>query len=431
MSRVLAALFFALTLACAAAPAAHAHGTPLPLAAWGDFGAETARCQRVLGQTVTRCAREIFAAHRACVEPQLRGAPCNFNARSLAIRQARARVLDRIEAACTDTDATRLQFLGVHEALADATSTCRQLERELFTAVYGPAMVGDFEQYVVAELTPDSAACVVAAAERAAALLRVSAREQLASLDRIAAQDLPLEHKTALIDRGRARLAEAGAHAARAALCTPATFENLYGRTPEAFAADLAARADCLASGVYVQDALLCPAAVCGNGMEEPGEDCDDGNTIETDACRNDCTLNDCVVHAGTFAAIEDLIFEQRGCANDACHGETAGGGLDLRIGDAYDQLVDVPATSTDQARVAPGNPEASRLWLLLAKATLGREDVPGRPMPPPGEGQPLTADELEALRLWIAAGAPQTGTVAGTGPRLGACLPPAPAERK
>ncbi len=433
MCRTFTALLSALTLTCAAA-AVHAHGDPLPLSAWGDFGAGTAHCQRALGQAVARCADEIFAAHRACIEPQLRGEPCNLNARSLAIRTARARVLERIEAACTDTDATRLQFLGVHEALADATSTCRQLEKELFTAVYGPALVGDFDEPpVVAEVTPDTAACLHAAADRAVDLLRVTTREQRSALDRIAAHALPLDGKTAVIDRFHARAAGASAHAARrtAAGCAAATFTAIYGRSIDTFAADLAARAECLAAGVYVQDALVCPAAVCGNGMEELGEDCDDGNTDDTDACRNDCTRGDCLVHAGTFAAIEDLLFEQRGCAVDACHGDSAAGELDLRLGDAYDQLVGVPSPATGQPRVAPGDPEASRLWQLLARATLGRDDLPGPPMPPPGEGDPLSADELEAVRLWIAGGAPRTGAIAGTGPLLGVCLPPPAAERK
>ena len=30
--------------------------------------------------------------------------------------------------------------------------------------------------------------------------------------------------------------------------------------------------------------------ARCGNGIVEPGEECDDGNTVDTDDCRNDCT---------------------------------------------------------------------------------------------------------------------------------------------
>jgi cysteine-rich repeat protein len=34
--------------------------------------------------------------------------------------------------------------------------------------------------------------------------------------------------------------------------------------------------------------------AVCGDGRVDPGERCDDGNRIDTDRCRNDCTLARC-----------------------------------------------------------------------------------------------------------------------------------------
>jgi cysteine-rich repeat protein len=33
---------------------------------------------------------------------------------------------------------------------------------------------------------------------------------------------------------------------------------------------------------------------VCGNGITTPGEDCDDGNTVDTDGCTNDCRLPRC-----------------------------------------------------------------------------------------------------------------------------------------
>src|SRR5213083_277673 len=34
--------------------------------------------------------------------------------------------------------------------------------------------------------------------------------------------------------------------------------------------------------------------ALCGNGIVEPGEECDDGNRVDTDDCRNDCTRTVC-----------------------------------------------------------------------------------------------------------------------------------------
>ncbi len=37
-----------------------------------------------------------------------------------------------------------------------------------------------------------------------------------------------------------------------------------------------------------------CPTQVCGNGVQELGEACDDGNLLEGDGCDNDCTIGSC-----------------------------------------------------------------------------------------------------------------------------------------
>ncbi|MBI2377065.1 MAG: Ig-like domain-containing protein [Deltaproteobacteria bacterium] len=41
-------------------------------------------------------------------------------------------------------------------------------------------------------------------------------------------------------------------------------------------------------------DCTLVPAPVCGNGVVEAGEGCDDGNSIDTDACLNSCVVASC-----------------------------------------------------------------------------------------------------------------------------------------
>ncbi len=410
--------------AALAAQRADAHGTPLPLSAWGDFGPAAARCQRVLGQAATQCALDVWALRRACIGAQLHGQACDANATTVAVRAARQRALDKVDGACTDDGVIALKFVDRQEALSDVTSICRQLERELITAAYGPGLVGSSADYVVGEASPARAACLDAGAARATELLRFAAREERAPFDLVASQSMAPEEKFAVVARGeeRATRARASVAARTSATCDAAAFAALYGHSIDQFVADVGSRADCLVGGVYVQSALRCPAPVCGNGMEEAGEECDDGNADDTDACRADCVRTDCPVYATTFDLLQDAIFDSHGCSDDACHGDANAGGLDLRIGVAYDNLVGVPSMSSDLARVAPGDAEHSRLWLLLAKATLGRDDVPGRPMPidPPA----LTPDELEAVRLWINANARRTGTVAGTGALLHACLP-------
>ena len=125
----------------------------------------------------------------------------------------------------------------------------------------------------------------------------------------------------------------------------------------------------------------------------------------------------------GTFAGIQTKIFERRGCTQEACHGSAKSGGLDLTPGNAYASLYGIRATSSALARVEPGDEERSFLWLKLAAATRpGQYQVAGSPMP--SGLAPLSEDELELLRLWIYAGAPETGVVNGSQQLLGACLP-------
>jgi hypothetical protein len=86
----------------------------------------------------------------------------------------------------------------------------------------------------------------------------------------------------------------------------------------------------------------------------------------------------------------------------------------------AYDQLVGVESTEVPGLlRVKAGDAELSFLYEKLASAT-----PQGFGSRMPLGGDPLTTQELEAVRLWIEGGAPETGTVDGTGELLGVCLP-------
>lgn len=118
------------------------------------------------------------------------------------------------------------------------------------------------------------------------------------------------------------------------------------------------------------------------------------------------------LVFDSTFEAIQEVIFDRGGCL--VCHGSDASGGLDLSHDVAYDNLVDVKASQSTLLLVEPKQVHRSYLYQKLAERTdPGHYTISGAPMPPNGAG--LTAGQLEVLRMWIAAGAPRTGSVLPT----------------
>lgn len=172
-----------------------------------------------------------------------------------------------------------------------------------------------------------------------------------------------------------------------------------------------------------------CPLQICGNGTVELGEECDDGNLDDGDGCTTECTIDECggQTFASTWEAIQQRVFADGGCTNLICHGASPGQGeLDLRPENAHAQLVNHPSSPISPLdRVEPGDESLSFLYHKLAAATLPAQypSVPGSPMP--SGLPPLSTDLLEAVRLWIRAGAPATGVVEGTAPLLASCLPP------
>jgi hypothetical protein len=111
-----------------------------------------------------------------------------------------------------------------------------------------------------------------------------------------------------------------------------------------------------------------------------------------------------------TFAKdIQKKIFDTT-CATQFCHGASAASaGLDLSEGAAYTNLVNVPAANeaakaAGLVRVLPSDPADSFLLQKLS-GTLGA----GEGVPMPLVGGPLPASDIDTIRRWIAAGAPET----------------------
>src|SRR5688572_15597314 len=118
----------------------------------------------------------------------------------------------------------------------------------------------------------------------------------------------------------------------------------------------------------------------------------------------------------GTFDRIQKQILNQS-CAVSGCHdSQTLAGGMTLEQGTAYAALVGVAPSNTaaDGAgwlRVAPGDPATSfvfhKLTGDLPDASFGARMPWGKPK--------LDQLLIDVIELWIAAGAPETGWVAGT----------------
>jgi hypothetical protein len=162
---------------------------------------------------------------------------------------------------------------------------------------------------------------------------------------------------------------------------------------------------------------LSCAAALAACGGSSGGGAGPDPITPGTPSCEAGES------YQSTFEAIQKVVFEKHGCTQQVCHGSAASGGLDLSPDVAFANLFEDKSLGSPLSRVAPGDKDRSYLWLKLAASTRpGTVDIGGAPMP---LGLPaLSENELEALRLWIYAGAPETGTVMGTEGLLDACLP-------
>src|SRR5688572_7060559 len=126
-----------------------------------------------------------------------------------------------------------------------------------------------------------------------------------------------------------------------------------------------------------------------------------------------DPATSGCPTYDSAFEAIQKSIFERRGCTATACHGSAAAGELDLRADVAFNNLVNAASAGSGLKRVNPSRVKDSYLFQKLAARSdpgLVTSPIAGAPMPLSGEA--LTPQELEAVRLWIEAAAPEEGSI-------------------
>jgi hypothetical protein len=133
---------------------------------------------------------------------------------------------------------------------------------------------------------------------------------------------------------------------------------------------------------------------------------------------------SDCSQYTGSYQRIQSVIFDGYNCTNSNCHGGGANSGnLDLDPNVSHQNLfrVEASANLTEPTQlVYPGEQGLSFLYQKLAAATDGTGLPDGGGGSMPFDGTPLTDDHLEAMRLWIRAGAPESADVDGVATLLG-----------
>jgi hypothetical protein len=100
-----------------------------------------------------------------------------------------------------------------------------------------------------------------------------------------------------------------------------------------------------------------------------------------------------------SFGTVIQEIFNRKGCAAGACHGSAMEADLDLRSGNSYASLIDVPSLQTGVNRVIPGDATNSYLVVKLE----GRQTVGARM---PQGGSPLDNIDITNIKNWIDQGA-------------------------
>lgn len=211
----------------------------------------------------------------------MKGGTCDVTAFDERIALELAKIRATVVGKCQIGQLTELYFPGgVLDAQADLSITCRDQADEMIATIYAPEPA-----------TEDDAACVKATGKYARKVVRFVVRRKARTMDRMADRVFEGAEKLAFMDRIAGHLDAGRARWVAGLLRGCPDFERVYGTSAESFVGFLKDRADCVLSATHGNDSLACPR-ICGNGIPEDGEECDDGNDNPADACANDCTLN-------------------------------------------------------------------------------------------------------------------------------------------
>lgn len=271
------------------ASSSYAHGGPPDITFWGPFPSGTAHCLRMMGRKTQRCVQEVIGLEQACMDAELAGQPCDETLRDQQIAAAKLTARAVVTTDCTGGQLTELHFINPDDARTDISKTCTDQPAALMSVVYAPTLYGGSS----GALDAQNVDCLAQTAAVSRTLLRYIVREKTRTLDLMAVNVIAPGKKNALLKRAADRITVARGKLVQQLVELCPNFETMYGRSPSDILSALTNPiGNCVVGSAYVQTSIACPVPVCGNGVKESGEECDDGNTVDNDRCHNDCTTN-------------------------------------------------------------------------------------------------------------------------------------------
>jgi cysteine-rich repeat protein len=273
----------ALALLISAHSTALAHVQPIPIERWGPFLPGTPRCLRMISRVTHVCYDRVLSLLQQCNDAQVRGGECDMDAVESAIGEATQPLHQALTRQCELAQLTEIGYIGVPDAEADLFGACVTQARDAVAAIYAPARPGAPSE--------TAAECMVASAAYAREVIRFAIQQEVPVMERIATRLFTTEEKMDSIRRIETELSAARPRWVTGLSAACPQFATVYGRSADSFLRTMKQRADCVLSRTYVHTAINCPGAICGNGIPEAGEECDDGNRDDTDMCLTNCSL--------------------------------------------------------------------------------------------------------------------------------------------
>jgi cysteine-rich repeat protein len=271
-------------LACLGAPMAQAHMSAKPIELWGPFLPDTVTCLRRMSRATHACFATVLDLEIRCRDALLRGEGCDREQLENAADDATRAVRMAVVEACTEGQLTEIGYFGFADVDNDLSNACVTQTRAAVEATYVPAAASGVSQA--------TAACLTASSAYGNKVMLAALERQTPVMERMTARLFAPEDKSEAVRRMRLELSDTRQRWIAGLLEVCPSFADIYGRSAESFLRTLGQRVDCVLSKTYVNSAVTCLAQVCGNGIAETPEECDDGDADDGDSCRSNCTSN-------------------------------------------------------------------------------------------------------------------------------------------